>query len=607
MVPRQLTLTRAALALGAVALAAGLAPRGDAVPSRDPGPFFPLKVAHEGQAYADRLPSGPSYALRSGRLPDGLTLAADGRVSGTPQETGVFSATLSASQGSALVPYRVSITVRRPDELDLARTAASFLSEGPHTTRVDTVALDITNTFDGAPVRTLVRVVRPTTLSGPAPLLLFHRGRGFDEDSYKLFHRHIASHGIAVASVEDAYSFAGRTFSATNSTYDMWRADLGMLSASGVVEAVGDYLIDRSDTLGTGFSGSFDSENIFFAGHSRGGGAVHASHQRSRPLRIKGLIYLMAFDLRYFSEVRAPADSPAYAIGDAHVRTPALIIAAENDGDLSYPIADQLIDRATGPTTQVTLYGGVHNLISDSHPSEGDDRITRAEERTRVADWIVCFIKRWADDEGDLDWRLYGGAHQGSQTVGVTAWQPSARTLLLEDAQDGDISRNLVGRNLVGGNVRRRELSIYPSVGDMDSLGLQHTLLIPTEQVSIWRLASDQALDVSEHSRLVLRISQTGRYGWSGTGVWLRVLDAAGTPSWYRVWEPSAGGHLPDYDGLSPHDRFVDVHVELDDLFPGSSGAAPADLSRFAALDLFVVVRDGQRARDVVADMIRFE
>src|SRR5690606_38668469 len=136
------------------------------------------------------------------------------------------------------------------------------------------------------------------------------------------------------------------------------------------------------DALG----GAFDPDALFFAGHSRGGGAVHASHTRSFELRLRGLIYLMAFDLRYFAETAPPGLAPAYPIFDAQPRTPSLIIAAENDGDLTYPIADQLIDRATGPTTQVTLYGGVHNLISDAHPAEGDARISRSEQTARVAD-----------------------------------------------------------------------------------------------------------------------------------------------------------------------------------------------------------------------------
>jgi hypothetical protein len=320
------------------------------------------------------------------------------------------------------------------------------------------------------------------------------------------------------------------------------------------------------------------------------------------------MIYLMAFDLGYFGAL-APgrAQAPAYPIFLENPRTPSLIVAAENDGDLTYPIADQLIDRSTGPSTQVTLYGGVHNLIGDSqHSAEGDARISRAQEQARVADWIVCFVKRWSELDTDLDWRLYGGGNEGDETVGVTSWRPSARTLVLEDAQDGDATRNLRGPNYVA-SMRRREASIYPPVGDLDQLGLRHTLLTPTANVAIWRLASDTIMDLSKHQRLVMRVSQTGGYGWSGMGLWARMIDNRGNASWYRIWEPSAGGHLPTYDGLSPQDRFVDVHVPLDEFFAGSASAPAADWSIARALDLFVTVRDSSRDGDVVTDMVRFE
>ena len=262
---------------------------GDALPVRDPGPFFPLVVGHAGEAYSDSLPSGASYSLRSGSLPSGLSVSAAGRVSGTPTQTGTFSATLDAVESSgARYPVRLALTVRRGDESDVPRQVQNFFQAGPYTPRTDEITVDLVNTFDNAVVRTIVRIVRPTGHAGPAPLLLFHRGRGFDEDSYTLFHDQIASHGIAIASVEDRYSFAGDTFSAENTHYDRRRADLGMESASGVVEAVSDYLLDRSGDSQDPLAGSFDRDNLFFAGHSRGGGAVHASHQRSWNLRLKG-------------------------------------------------------------------------------------------------------------------------------------------------------------------------------------------------------------------------------------------------------------------------------------------------------------------------------
>lgn len=589
----------------AAALFLALAPVGVAVPTHDPGPFVALELGHRGQSYADALPSGASYRLVSGALPAGVQLSSSGALSGSPSQTGSFNATFEARAGGVTYPLRAELTVYEADESDQARVAPSFLGAGSYAVATESFVLDLTNTFDGNRVRSRIRVARPRNLGRPAPVLLYHRGRGFDEDSYTRFHELIASHGIAVASVEDAYSFAGDSFSATNSYYDWNRAELGMLSASGVVEAMADALLDRSADSSDPYFNAFDGENLFFAGHSRGGGAVHASHHRGFELRLKGLIYLMAFDLRYFREVRPPASAPAYAIPSAQPRLPSLIVAAENDGDLTYPICDQLIDRATGPSTQVTLYGGVHNLISDSHPAEGQARISRSEEQTRVADWIVCFIKRWAEGRTDLDWRLYGGGNEASETVGVTSWRPSNRTLLMEDAQDADLARNLRGRNMVA-NLRRRELSTYPDVGDMDSLELKHVVLTPTSGTSIWRQAADQPIDLRGHTRVVWRMSQTGSRGYAGTGVWLRILDTAGGVSWYQVYEPQSGGHLPAYTGLSPLDRFVDVSVDLSAFF-AASGAPGADFSRVGAIDLFLVDRGGLSGSSVAVDAFRFE
>ena len=100
--------------------------------------------------------------------------------------------------------------------------------------------------------------------------------------------------------------------------------------------------------------------------------------------------------------------------------------------------------------------------------------------------------------------------------------------------------------------VRNETCPQYELLTDATRLGL------PTSQVSIWRMTTNQATDLSEHQRLVARLSQTSDYGWSGTGLWLRMIDASGNASWYRLWEPSAGGHLPTYSGGSPNDRFVD-------------------------------------------------
>ncbi len=575
-----------------------------ALPGVDPGPFYPLAVGHLGQTYRDALPAGATYALTSGALPAGVTADANGAVRGSPTQTGVFEAVFDSREASGRrYPVRVQLVVRDLAETDLAAAATSFEGLGPQGSTVTDLRLDVRNTFDGSTVRTRVRLVRPN-VAGPRPLLLFHRGRGFDHDSYQAFHAHLASWGIAVASVEDTYSFAGGSFGADMDEYDFDRAELGMQSASGVVEGVTDELIRRSNDPADPLARAFDANKLFFAGHSRGGGAVHASHQRAFELRMRGLIYLMAFDLRYFPECAPPGVAPAYPIFDAQPRTPSLVIAAENDGDLTYPIADQLIDRAAGPQTQVTLYGAVHNLISDSSPAEGDARISRAQERTRTADWMVAFIKRWSDNDARLDARLYGGASQGSRTAGVASWLPAVRTVVLEDAQDGDAARNRVGRNLVG-SLRRTERSMYPDIGGgYGSLRLKHTILSPTAAQSVWRLQLDAPMDTTKHRRLVLRLAQTGDEGWNGYAVWVRAVDALGQLAWERLWEPGQGGLLPAYDGLSPLQRFVEVHAPLSALAPA---AGAFDRTQLSAIDLVLVNRKASAAREVVVDAVRLE
>jgi hypothetical protein len=588
-------------------LALGLAPRGRTVPVNDPGPFWPLVVGHQSAAYRDALPRGATYRLRSGRLPQGITLAASGQVTGAPAETGVFEAVYEAREASGVTyPLRVSLTVRDAEERDLVAAPRLFASAGPHATRSDELRVDVTSAFGQEPLRTRVRVVRPVGLGRPAPLLLFHRGRGFDHDDYRALHERIASHGVAVASIEDRLSFSGETFEADSDEYDLDRAELGMESASGVVEAVADHLLARSSDSSDALGGAFDPDGLFLAGHSRGGGATHASHSRSLALRLRGVIYLMAFDLRYFSEVAPAAPvAPAYPIADALARTPSLIIAAENDGDLTFPIADQLIDRAAGPTTQVTLYGAVHNLISDDHGAEGEAMISREDETTRTADWIVCFVKRWTERDARLDARLYGAAHQTSPAYAVASWMPSARTLVVEDAQDADPDRNRLGRNSVSG-LRRQEASIYPDLGDFARLRLRHELLTPTTTRSAFRMASDRNLDTRAHRRVVLRALQTGTRGSSGWEVWLRLVDVAGTMGYARVNDPTAAGNLlPAWDGRAPQDRFIDIHVPLARVV--ATGATPLDRSKINAVDLVLVKRDATAARSVVLDAVRFE
>ena len=195
----KLSKTRVAAAFLWGVLLLGVSSTGRAVPNLDPGSFVPLKLGHEGESYADALPAGPTYRLVSGRLPSGLDVTSAGRFRGTPRQRGTFAAVFEATQGSRSYPVRVAMTVYAADESDLKQRTPSFKRTGPYATEVETIALSLTSTFDQERMNTLVRVVRPRGASGPRPLLLFHRGRGFDEDSYTRLHERIASWGIAVA------------------------------------------------------------------------------------------------------------------------------------------------------------------------------------------------------------------------------------------------------------------------------------------------------------------------------------------------------------------------------------------------------------------------
>src|SRR5262249_30459744 len=157
-----------------------------------------------------------------------------------------------------------------------------------------------------------------------------------------------------------------------------------------------DYVLGLAATQGDALFGVVDNENVFLSGHSRGGGATQASHARSLALHIKGGIYFMAFDLRYSDQVVAPTTQPLYPIANQAPRLPALIISAENDGDLVYPFADEFIDRATGPTTFATIYGATHQDMTDSEADDGVSRIGRTLEQNEVANLVVAFLKRWS-------------------------------------------------------------------------------------------------------------------------------------------------------------------------------------------------------------------
>src|SRR5262249_12483257 len=139
---------------------------------------------------------------------------------------------------------------------------------------------------------------RPTRF----PLIVHHRGRGFSHDDYNDLFNRIASYAIVIASVSDSEScYNPSEPGLADWQYDGARAELGMESASAAQEATMEFVLGLSETPGDALYGKIDPDSVFLEGHSRGGGATHASHVRSIPLRVKGVIYFMAYDLRNFA------------------------------------------------------------------------------------------------------------------------------------------------------------------------------------------------------------------------------------------------------------------------------------------------------------------
>lgn len=491
-------------------------------------------------------------------------------------------------------------------------------------------------------------VARPLPLPFPRsrfPLIVFHRGRGFGHDDYDNLFTRIASHGIVIASVSDEQSFySPRNPGAAEPAYDWQRAELGMYSASAAQEATMNYVLGLAATPGDSLCGKVDPDEVFFQGHSRGGGATHASHVRSIPLRVKGVIYFMAYDLRNFNNCRPPAVAPAYPIATAQPRLPSLVIAAERDGDLSYPIADQFIDRATGPTTFVTVYGGNHDNLGDDNDYDGwAATISREDEQKRVTNFVVAFVKRWTYDDVSLEGFLYGDEHATSNTVGVGSWRRTSPGLLVDDFQDGNAGKNLLGGSNTVVNMRRTEESIYPPTGDMPSLGLKHCVLTPLAQDSSFKMALspptllpwvrtltlspalgaaidprvatlrppfpwNKTRDLRGFRALLVRAEQTGSDGWK-IGCWAQLRDAFGRTASVKVSneDGSSTGFLPAFTGGgAPLNRFVTVTVPID-RFRSANPALLLD--RVSSLELVVHTPNAtpDPSRKIVLDDVRFE
>jgi len=621
-----------------------------------PGPFVALKSVRVNNPYTDSVAfaapnTTTAYAIMSGSLPAGLTLnTTNGTISGTPTAVGSYEFSLYAAlPASQAQPIRCALAVFSTNETEFV-SGQSFVAAGPYaagvtgpvtetytfTSSYDNIAYPQASTFN---CRLQYYYPNFATAPSPAPVLVHHRGRGFSMFDYDVFGAHVASYGIIFISVEDYQSFADSTgwYGSTpgsgqsaNGTYDTWTsAYRGQASGSAFQEGVMQWVIAKNAQSGHALQNRVDVENIFMSGHSRGGGSTQSSHVRSQPymfngtqrqnINIKGVIIHYAVDMRYWPECETGSGSLIYPIATMMPRLPSLIFAAENDGDVSYPFADEFLDRATGPSTFVTLYGGTHAFLSDggTYDAGAAYQCTRQQQMDRAFNFVIAFMKRWSNLDLTLEGLLYGNEKAGSQEVGVCAWRNMAERVVIEDNQDSNTAvNNLGGTNTITGGNWTSNTNIYPNLGgNMASMNLRHGIFtLPASTTATWTANIPAASqNFSRCKRVIFHcgtvdITSEALKGYDFVTFRVRLTDTNNDAATVTIFDRTAPSstYLPDYNGSStgrPFDRFVDASILLSAFTTANPQLTLTQLSKVE----FIFETAAGVTRQLYFDDLRFE
>jgi hypothetical protein len=322
----------------------------------------------------------------------------------------------------------------------------------------------------------------------------------------------------------------------------------------------------------------------------------------------------MAFDLRYFASTAA-GSSTVYPIPAVQARLPSLIIAAENDGDLVYPIADQFIDRANGPTTFATIYGACHNYMGDSNVAEASAQpyITRDVQHALTFNLVVAFIRRWANLDLSLEGLLYNNELAGSSEVGVTAWRNMAESVMIDDHQDATRTSNLLGglNALSAGTFSNS--SIYPVFSGFASLGLKHAILTidPGVAATYTSEVPPGGANLGSTRRLIFRVGQVSAgtpVGFDWVTVRVRLVDQQNDAATVTLFDRASQNNewLPDHpgSGSNPFDRFVDASVPQNRFLLANPSLTWSQIQR---VELIFEPASGGVSRQLYFDDLRFE
>ncbi|MEE2856841.1 MAG: hypothetical protein VX949_05535, partial [Planctomycetota bacterium] len=283
----------------------------DTLPYSDqlPAEFEPEISWQTGNLSGIYRPAVPfiSYGVVPGEvLPGNLVLAqGSGRLSATEFSPGLHQTRLWAldSQGgvtifncrwaafdeveSSVVPGQ-SQTVPGPYIAQIVTGLVDFIHELPWPTPYPLWGCSAT--VPTQPMQTdfkALRIFVPQGITGPAPLVIFHHGTGFNWEQYDSILGFLSTHGIICVSINDPFSF---------DVYTDWYCWGGHDEAAKVMVHVRGVIEELSMTPGTVLEGLVDSNRVFYSGHSRGGGAAVAAAEIDPDVR--GLILLQPTDAK---------------------------------------------------------------------------------------------------------------------------------------------------------------------------------------------------------------------------------------------------------------------------------------------------------------------
>lgn len=608
-----------------------------------PGKLVILRPGRTGAPYSDSVASyaggaATSFVIASGQLQAGLALnATTGVISGTPTSAGAERLQIIATVGATLHPIRATVAILAADGSDqiLGQNFGFPGAQAPYSATIENTVVSPGSTFDNSNPSYQLRTFYPTQIASidhPLPVLLLHHGRGFDHVEYNDILSRICSWGFVCVSSGDYYSFFGATNPGYTGAmpYETAYIEGGMESASGTQERLLRYLIKRNRTAGDVLFGKLDEDRLFVSGHSRGGGATHATLMRgfdlraiasppqipiAEPIGLAGYIALMPFDLWYFQACQSPQvpsvpggiGALPYGMPADLRRIPGMIVAAENDGDLVYPIADQMIERRTTSTVFLTIWGANHNQTGDSHGPDGFPSIPPATQRNILVQWMTAFLLRFGYDRLDVSTHLFGDEHALSSQVGHVAFADAAGQRTVLDAQNNNVALNSLGlANTVSSGITTSLVDPYPSIGSYPNAN-PRALQIAFSTVGAgktWTSALG-GLDASKAKAVFLDVRQSSGTGFNWLTLGLRLTDTNGVsatvPIYNRVSNTSS--YLPVYpvpghSSARPLNRFVQLEVPLAN-FPG------VDLTQLANVAL--VMDNGVTANQLLIDDLRIE